>query len=291
MRCLMRRNARSVVLTVVAVTVAVGTALALTFLVIDKHGSNGLRSEGSHQAAHPAPVGIRRGHQPGISHPKRAARAVARSCPSAEWKPSTSASYAAIVRRAGVVWQRRGTGPAIERFGRIDQDNYPTVFAVVGAVGNSCRPRWLRVQVSAPPNGRTGWVRSWLVQTYSVNTRIVVHVSQRRLLLYRDGKQVLSTQVAVGTTQTPTPVGNFFVNERFLLANASGPFGVAALGLSAHSTVLHDWVQGGPIAIHGTDEPASIGQAASHGCIRLNNTAMRRLFNLTPAGTPVLIRQ
>jgi lipoprotein-anchoring transpeptidase ErfK/SrfK len=186
---------------------------------------------------------------------------------------------------------RPGTGPVVEHFERIDQDNYPTVFAVVGAAGSGCRPSWLRVQVSTAPNGRTGWVRSWLVQTYPVNTRIIVHLSQRRLLLYRNNKPVLSTPVAVGTTQTPTPVGTFFVNERFLLTNPSGPFGVAALGLSAHSTVLHDWVEGGPVAIHGTDEPSSIGQAASHGCIRLNNTAMRRLFNLTPAGTPVLIRQ
>jgi lipoprotein-anchoring transpeptidase ErfK/SrfK len=54
--------------------------------------------------------------------------------------------------------------------------------------------------------------------------------------------------------------------------------------------VLHDWAQGGPIALHGTNEPGLIGVAASHGCVRLTNGVMRRLFALAPAGTPVVIR-
>ena len=67
-------------------------------------------------------------------------------------------------------------------------------------------------------------------------------------------------------------------------------FGPAALGTSAFSPVLKDWAQGGPIGIHGTNEPWVIGHAASHGCIRLPNAAMSKLFRLTPAGTPILIR-
>ncbi len=97
--------------------------------------------------------------------------------------------------------------------------------------------------------------------------------------------------MAIGATGTPTPVGRFYVDERFLLANANGPFGVAALGISAHSDVLQHWVQGGPIALHGTNEPTAIGGAVSHGCVRLTNEAMMRLFKLAPAGTPVLIRR
>jgi lipoprotein-anchoring transpeptidase ErfK/SrfK len=80
------------------------------------------------------------------------------------------------------------------------------------------------------------------------------------------------------------------VNERYLLTSADGPFGVAALGISAHSDVLKNWVQGGPVALHGTDQPSLIGDAVSHGCVRLANAVMIRLFRLAPAGTPVLIR-
>jgi lipoprotein-anchoring transpeptidase ErfK/SrfK len=53
--------------------------------------------------------------------------------------------------------------------------------------------------------------------------------------------------------------------------------------------VLTDWVQGGPIAIHGTDDPGSIGQPVSNGCVRVPNATLRRLLRATPAGTPVVI--
>ena len=123
-----------------------------------------------------------------------------------------------------------------------------------------------------------------------VRTRIVVDLSDRRASVYRWGRLALRARVAVGAPATPTPVGRFYVNERFVLSSPNGPFGVAALGISAHSNVLRDWVQGGPIGLHGTNEPASIGQAASHGCIRLENGDMSRVFRLAPAGTPVVIR-
>ena len=65
---------------------------------------------------------------------------------------------------------------------------------------------------------------------------------------------------------------------------------MAALGISPHSPTLHDWVQAGPIALLGTDEPAAIGRAVSYGCVGLGNaTTMMRLFRLAPAGTPVAI--
>ena len=122
-------------------------------------------------------------------------------------------------------------------------------------------------------------------------SRIVVSLSARSLALYRSGTRVLRARVAIGAPSTPTPTGQFFVNERFVLSDPNGPFGVAALGISAHSNVLHDWEENGPIALHGTDEPSTLGAAASHGCIRLDNSVMPRLLRLSPAGTPVLIRR
>jgi lipoprotein-anchoring transpeptidase ErfK/SrfK len=111
------------------------------------------------------------------------------------------------------------------------------------------------------------------------------------LRLYRSGSLELATRVAVGASATPTPSGRFFVNERYTLTDARGPFGPAALGISGHSNVLQQvWVENGPIGIHGTNEPWSIGRAASHGCIRVANDVMGRLFRLAPAGTPIVVR-
>ena len=110
------------------------------------------------------------------------------------------------------------------------------------------------------PNGVTGYVRPADVRVQRVTTRIVVDVSARELTLYRAGKRVLTTPVAVGAPATPTPTGRFYVNQRILTTNPSGPYGPAALGVSAFSNVLTGWTQGGPIGIHGTNEPWSIGQ-------------------------------
>jgi len=109
--------------------------------------------------------------------------------------------------------------------------------------------------------------------------------------VYRAGKLILRTTVGIGSPRTPTPTGSFFVDERYRLASASGPFGPDALGISAHSIALQDvWPEHGPIALHGTNEPWTIGRAASYGCIHLANAVMRRLFRLAPDGTPVLIK-
>ena len=51
-----------------------------------------------------------------------------------------------------------------------------------------------------------------------------------------------------------------------------------------------NWAQGGPIAIHGTNEATLLGSAVSHGCIRVRNADVLRLYKLAPTGTPVLIR-
>ena len=64
-----------------------------------------------------------------------------------------------------------------------------------------------------------------------------------------------------------------------------GPFGPGAVGISAFSNVLTGWTQGGPIAIHGTNEPWSIGHAVSNGCIRLPNATL--LQGLRAARSPV----
>jgi lipoprotein-anchoring transpeptidase ErfK/SrfK len=239
------------------------------------------RSEASGQSYRAAPLGIH----------ARSPAARTTCVTEASFSPSTERSYAAVVRLAATAYLHPG-GRALARFGRIDRNGYPTVFGIVAArTAARCRPTWYRVQLPLPPNGRTGWVPARAVRVYRLHTRVVVRLSARRLVVYRSGRAVFHARVAIGSVQTPTPVGAYFVNERFLLSSSSGPFGVAALGISAHSDVLTDWAQGGPIALHGTNEPSSIGRSATHGCIRLRNVDMRRLFALVPAGTPVSIRR
>ena len=93
--------------------------------------------------------------------------------------------------------------------------------------------------------------------------------------------------MAVGRSSTPTPTGAYYVFESLSVPDAGGPYGPGALGLSSFSPVLTNWARGGPIAIHGTDEASTVGQAVSNGCVRVRNEQMRRLLREVPAGTPV----
>jgi lipoprotein-anchoring transpeptidase ErfK/SrfK len=198
-------------------------------------------------------------------------------------------AYSAVVRRSAFAYRSPGGAP-VAAFANVNSNGYPTTFSVVGAVLNGhCDALWYRVELPLRPNGAVGYVRPWAVELAAVHTRIVVERSAHRLTLYRDGRAVLHTVVAVGKSATPTPLGRFYVNQRLLASNPSGPYGPAALGVSAFSNVLTGWTQGGPIGIHGTNEPWLLGQSVSNGCIRLANAVVARLFALTPAGTPVII--
>lgn len=204
---------------------------------------------------------------------------------------SLGVAVAAVVRSHAVAYRRPGSRP-FARFGRLNVNRFPTVFRVLAAMrGRDCTVRWYRVQLPIKPNGITGYVRAAAVDTGRVRSRVLVDLSARRLTLFRNGQPAFRTTVAVGSSATPTPTGRYYVNQRLIPADASGPYGPAAIGISAYSNVLTGWVQGGPVAIHGTNEPWSIGRAVSNGCIRVRNDVLRRLFRVTPAGTPVVIRQ
>ncbi len=199
-------------------------------------------------------------------------------------------AFAAVALRPTRAFLLPGRRP-LALFHLRNVNGHRTVFGVVGAVlDRSCRPAWYRVQLPLRPNRITGYVSARDVEIQAVPVRIEVDLSQRRLTFYRLGRPALRVRAGIGAPETPTPTGRFYVNQRLIPADPRGPFGPGAIGISAFSEVLTDWPQGGPIAIHGTNAPWSVGKAASHGCIRVANGVLRRLFLATPAGTPVVIR-
>lgn len=203
---------------------------------------------------------------------------------------SARVAYAGYADRGAVAYRTPGGG-VLARFGPRNANDYPTVFGVLAtAAGTSCGGRWYRVELPIRPNGSTGWIRAAALELEPVSTRVLVDLSERQLWLYRNGRLLLRATVGVGAPATPTPTGHYYVDQRLLPENASGPFGPAALGISAYSPVLTWWAQGGPVAIHGTNEPWSIGQAVSEGCVRLPNAVLERVFAAVDAGAPVIIR-
>jgi lipoprotein-anchoring transpeptidase ErfK/SrfK len=203
---------------------------------------------------------------------------------------SSRLAYAAIVRSRATVSRRPGTR-AFASFRKLNVNRVPTIFSVRGAVVDAkCKPRSYLVQIPKRPNGMTAWVPARQVAVEKISTRILVDLSEKQVTLYKNGRRVLSSTAAIGAPATPTPTGRFYVNQRLIPADRGGPFGPGAVGVSAFSNVLTGWVQGGPIAIHGTNAPWSIGKAVSNGCIRIPNPVLTKLFNQALNGTPVLIR-
>jgi len=197
-------------------------------------------------------------------------------------------AYAAVARRPTEA-RRAPAGTAFASFGLTNANGHATVFEIRGAVEDGCGRRWYQVALPVRPNGTRGYVAARDVDVLKVRTRIVIDLSERHLTYFKFGEPKLDAEVAVGAPATPTPMGRYYVNQRLIASDPSGPWGPAAIGISAFSDVLQEWAQGGPIAIHGTNEPESIGRAVSHGCIRLPNPTLRTLFAITPAGTPVII--
>jgi lipoprotein-anchoring transpeptidase ErfK/SrfK len=250
-------------------------AVALLALVLDAAGC------GSRQHRAAAPEQPKPKPQP--------APAPARRCSTAtRTVGSATVAYVGQAARGTVAYAAPG-GRVVARFGPENVNGYPTFLGVVAERGGCGTPRWYRVQLPIRPNGATGWVQAADLELHPVHVRIEVDVSRRRLTLFRGARRVLSATVAVGAAATPTPIGRYYVNQRLMPEDAGGPYGPGAIGISAFSPVLTGWAQGGPVAIHGTNEPWSIGHAVSNGCIRLPNATLTRLFRVAVAGTPVVI--
>lgn len=214
------------------------------------------------------------------------------SCTAGETRAvgSETRSWAAVVHESAVAYRRPGSG-RLASFGALNVNGVPTVFSVLAKrLDADCDADWYRVQLPLKPNGITGWVRAADVELASVTTRILVDLTAREVTLYDRGRRVLSAPVAIGTTETPTPTGRYYVNQRLVPRDPAGPFGPGAIGISAFSEVLTGWTQGGPIAIHGTNRPELIGRAVSNGCIRVRNDLLLKLFDRARAGTPVTVR-
>lgn len=149
---------------------------------------------------------------------------------------------------------------------------------------------WLQVLLPVRPNGTRGWIRKSAVITTTNPMRIVISLRYKVLKLYRNGVFVMKFPVAVGKPTTPSPTGLFYVTDRINTGQPGGAYGPYALGLSGFSNVLFTFSGGdGEVGIHGTNTPSSIGHAVTHGCIRLYNRDITKLYNRIWIGTPVVV--
>jgi len=119
---------------------------------------------------------------------------------------------------------------------------------------------------------------------------VLVSILDRKLAVLEEGNVIATFPVAVGAMASPSPTGEFQVVSRVanptyyrpgtvIPSGKDNPVGTRWVGLSQKG-----------YGIHGTNAPRSIGHAASHGCIRLRNRDMEKLFAMLRVGDVVQIR-
>lgn len=177
------------------------------------------------------------------------------------------------------------TANPVRQLANPNANGAPLVFLVTAKM-----PGWWQVLLPVQPNGSTGWVRADQVSASTTPYKIVVSRSKHTLTLYKSGAVAAEEPVAIGTADTPTPGGRFYLMELLQPPDPNGVYGPYAFGLNGFSTSMESFNGREPvIGIHGTNRPDLLGTDVSSGCIRLSNDAITRLAQTVPLGTPVEI--
>jgi lipoprotein-anchoring transpeptidase ErfK/SrfK len=152
------------------------------------------------------------------------------------------------------------------------------------------KPTWYRISVPGRPNGRTGWVPAASLELRPVQKRLIIYRGAKRFEFWDGEKLVRAGRVAVGARGAETPLGLFYVTDKFnpAIDPEWAILGAYAFETSAYSK-LTDWPGGGIVGVHGTPWPWLLGKAVSHGCIRLHDRNILFLRSRVPLGTPVKI--
>jgi lipoprotein-anchoring transpeptidase ErfK/SrfK len=153
---------------------------------------------------------------------------------------------------------------------------------------------WLGVTVPERKTNRIAWVRNDAGRFAFERTQLWLKAdrSARTLMLIRGSKVLKRISVAIGRPGSPTPLGRFAVTDKLRGKDYGNYYGCCILALSAHQPdTPKGWTGEARMAIHGTNAPGTVGMAASAGCLRAHDDALRYLMGKVPLGTPVVIRR
>jgi lipoprotein-anchoring transpeptidase ErfK/SrfK len=126
------------------------------------------------------------------------------------------------------------------------------------------------------------------------NTHLVIKLSQRRVYVYQDNQEKVSYPIAIGKAGWETPTGSYKVidmqrypawehpwNGKVIPPGPDNPLGVRWIAF---------WTDGrNLIGFHGTPNEELVGQAVSHGCVRMRNQDVLALYAMVKIGTPVIV--
>ena len=218
---------------------------------------------------------------------------VATAAPSVERSPSLQAPVTAArgrwttARLQGRAALRAAPGGrAVGAVGPRTQFGGPRVVSVLERRG-----KWLQVIVPERPNARPAWISGVRARLGFTDLALYVDRSARTLTVREGDRTVQRVRIGVGAPGHPTPTGRFAVTDKLAMGGPGTTYGCCAIALSAHQPDLPTtWNGLDRIAVHGTQSPATIGAAASLGCMHASEPDLRRLMRTVPLGAPVFIR-
>jgi lipoprotein-anchoring transpeptidase ErfK/SrfK len=188
-----------------------------------------------------------------------------------------------------IVLRARPRGPALARLGAYTEFGSRTTLAVLRERG-----RWLGVPHPRAGNDRLAWVdpRESAFRSSRTRVHVTIDLSARRLVVRRGDRVLRRIEVGIGRASSPTPLGRFAVTDKIPGSRYGPYYGCCILALTARQPSLPaGWRGGDRVAVHGTDDPSSVGAAVSAGCPRARDADLRWLMRAVPLGTPVTVRR
>jgi len=180
-----------------------------------------------------------------------------------------------------------GSGPETHWFANPTQFGGHRTFLVVDDTSSD---DYVKVSLPVMPNGQEGWIPRSAVELSTVSHRAEVDLSEATVTVWDGDEVVVTTKAVTGRRSAPTPLGRFYIRDIIAQPTPDGDYGPWILALSGFSEVLETFDGGLPaLALHGTDEPAEIGNALSSGCVRVPNDVITTLAETVPLGTPVTV--
>lgn len=164
----------------------------------------------------------------------------------------------------------------------------PTFFGnslVLRVVDGVLGDEWIQVQAPVHPNGSTVWVQGSDFDFATTDMRIEVDLADSTLRQFDGDQRALSTRVATGEPNTPTPLGVGYVNEIISDASPFGPF-VINLALFSETTTATPLPA---ITVHGTTERSELGEQITTGTLRAPVSTLTDLATSISPGALVII--
>lgn len=125
---------------------------------------------------------------------------------------------------------------------------------------------------------------------------LVVDLSDRQVILYQNGQPQVSYPIAIGKAGWETPSGEFKVLSMQENPTWQNPLTGETITNPAESPLGSRWIAFWTdgrhlIGFHGTNQTELIGQAVSHGCIRMRDPDIQAMFSQVAIGTPVRVQE